>query len=436
MPPTSKDSTHRSCAGVYPRGACFGRGNDESSSRCAVRSISAMDSTERLSPAPASARASRADANASSALGPIAAHRSRSARSPSPRVARAAAMDAAALKPAKRKSAASRLIPSSPSNGSVADTAVLFPPAVSFPPPFFLPPRFFRWSCASSRNCGGRSSSSQFKMSQSRPRFVRRRFCSLNPSARSPSASTAGFVAAMAAATALTPKPFFSSACHVLRSTSSGSTSARISTTTTADVPEPPVGIVDPGGIVEGWAPRGVPMGPRARRPCTSSWLDAVMATTSWLSTPPPPPRPPPPRPPPLPPRPPRPPSFPPPLPPEPSVFRPAALALSFSARSLAFLSLTAATSPWPRWWPPPPVRRPPPLLGPEPEPMDVRDHAHAHTTRVAALPQMIKCDLFFELIDLAHVSSPQSNNFGNKYASRACFSYCYSYVIGWCNSG
>lgn len=63
---------------------------------------------------------------------------------------------------------------------------------------------------------------------------------------------------------------------------------------------------------------------------------------------------------------------------------------------------------------------------------MDVRDHAHAHTTRVAALPQMIKCDLFFELIDLAHVSSPQTNNFGNKYASRACFSYCYSYVIGW----
>ena len=191
MPPTSKDSTHRSCAGVYPRGACFGRGNDESSSRCAVRSISAMDSMERSSPAPASARASRAASNASSALGPIAAHRSRSARSPSPRVARAAAMDAAALKPAKRKSVASRLIPSSPSNGSVADTAVLFPPAVSFPPPFFLPPRFFRWSCASSRNCGGRSSSSQFKMSQSRPRFVLRRFCSLNPSARSPSASTA-----------------------------------------------------------------------------------------------------------------------------------------------------------------------------------------------------------------------------------------------------
>ena len=61
---------------------------------------------------------------------------------------------------------------------------------------------------------------------------------------------------------------------------------------------------------------------------------------------------------------------------------------------------------------------------------MDVRDHAHAHTTRVAALLQVIHRDLFFELIDLAHVSSPQSNNFGNKYASRACFSYYYPYVI------
>ena len=63
---------------------------------------------------------------------------------------------------------------------------------------------------------------------------------------------------------------------------------------------------------------------------------------------------------------------------------------------------------------------------------MDVRDHAHAHTTRVAALLRVINRDLFFELIDLAHVSSPRGNNFGNKYASRACFSYCYSYVIGW----
>ena len=61
---------------------------------------------------------------------------------------------------------------------------------------------------------------------------------------------------------------------------------------------------------------------------------------------------------------------------------------------------------------------------------MDVRDHAHAHTTRVAALLRVINRDLFFELIDLAHVSSPRGNNFGNKYASRACFSYCYSYVI------
>ena len=188
------------------------------------------------------------------------------------------------------------------------------------------------------------------------------------------------------------------------------------------------MGNLDPGGIVEGWAPRGS-VGPRARRPCTSSWLDAVMATTSWLSTPPPP-------------RPPAAAPAPPPASPAAPAVLPAASAprtlrvpasgsgFVFLRAELGVLELDGATSPWPRWCPPPPVRRPPPLLGPEPEPMDVRHHAHAHTTRVAALLQVINRDLFFELIDLAHVSSPQSNNFGNKYASRACFSYCYSYVI------
>jgi hypothetical protein len=56
---------------------------------------------------------------------------------------------------------------------------------------------------------------------------------------------------------------------------------------------------------------------------------------------------------------------------------------------------------------------------------------SHPHTTPPgAATLRVMKRDLFFELIDLAHVSSPQSNNFGNKYAPRACFSYYYPYVI------
>ena len=105
-----------------------------------------------------------------------------------------------------------------------------------FAPPFAPPPlaaaRFMRWSCASSRNCAGSASSSQFRMSQSSARVVRLRLCSLNASARSRSASTAGAVAFIAAATAFAPKPFFSSCAHVLRSTSSGSTSTRMSTST------------------------------------------------------------------------------------------------------------------------------------------------------------------------------------------------------------
>ena len=300
----------------------MGRGSDASSSRCAVRRISAICDSLKSSPAPAADNAALAASSASARDGPSAAQSSRSAVAPSPSAARDAARAAFGPKPATRSCAASLATGESVSSEFPPSTDVFatVSPAVPAAPRRFAPPlapfaaaRLLRWSCASSRNCAGSASSSQLRMSQSSARVVRLRLCSLNASARSRSASTAGAVAFIAAATAFAPKPFFSSCAHVLRSTSSGSTSTRMSTSTAGAVAgdetrEP----FDPPGV---WAPGldlpspGASAGPRARRiPCTSSWLSAVIATTSWVS---PPPRPPPPRPPPLPPRPP-----PPPLPP------------------------------------------------------------------------------------------------------------------------
>ena len=79
IPGTSNWNTALECAGVYPRGACFSRGNDASSSLRAVRRISVAASSS-TSPAPASASASNAAASASSRVGPSAAQRSSSAR--------------------------------------------------------------------------------------------------------------------------------------------------------------------------------------------------------------------------------------------------------------------------------------------------------------------------------------------------------------------
>ena len=306
---------------MYPRGACFSRGNDASSSTRAVRRISVAASSS-TSPAPASASASRAAASASSRLGPSAAQRSSSARHWSPSDAAAAASATGAAKPAARSASATRVAAGSISSSTPSFAA--FPPG----PCFFFPaaaPRRLRCVLASSWNVSGSSPSSRFRMSQSSARCTRRRFCSLNASRRSPSAATEGSVSRSARPTASASKPFFSRACHDLRSTSSGSTSMR--TSAAARSPELPP-----------WLPPPT----FASKPETSCWLEAVIETCSATSAPPPRPprpRPPRPRPPSRPPRPPRPPSRPP-VPPPRARFR--------SSFALAAFGFRAAMSPWP----------------------------------------------------------------------------------------